>query len=104
MRAGAEIHSARISACSKGSGKMHFMTAGILAAVLGLLIAAACLGIPQLVRTRRQQPNDDTRAYLKETGRSARDIARSNAAVRAAQLQNDVRSQHSPQPENANMS
>ena len=76
------------------------MTIGILAAALGLLIAAACIGIPQLVRTRRQQNDDDTQAYLdddtqaylKETGRSARDIAQGNAAVRAAQQQNDARS------------
>ena len=68
------------------------MTIGILAAALGLLIAAACIGIPQLVRTRHQQPDDDdTQACLKETGRSARDIAQGNAAVRAQQ-QNDARS------------
>jgi hypothetical protein len=31
------------------------------------LIAAACIAMPQLVRTRRQQPDDDdSQAYLKE--------------------------------------
>lgn len=51
----------------------------ILASVLGLLIAAACISIPQLVRIRSQQLEDDGQAYLKETGRSAQDIAQSNA-------------------------
>jgi hypothetical protein len=65
----------------------------IFAAVLGLLIAAACLGIPQLIRIRHQQPNDDdTRAYLRETGRSSRDIAQGNAEVRAQQ-EKDARSE-----------
>lgn len=69
------------------------MAIGILAAVLAVLIAAACIGIPQLVRIRHQQPDDDDAlAYEKETGRSARDIAQENAAVRAQQ-ENDVRSQ-----------
>jgi hypothetical protein len=61
------------------------MAVGITAALLGLLIAAACIAIPQVVRSRRQQPDDDTQAYLKETGRSARDIERANAALRAEQ-------------------
>lgn len=62
------------------------MTAGILAAMLGLVIAAACISIPQLVRKRRSQPDDDdTQAYLKRTGRSARDITEANAAQRARQ-------------------
>jgi hypothetical protein len=68
------------------------MAIGILAAVLGLFIAAACISIPQAVRQRRTQPdNDDTQAYLRQTGRSARDIAESNAALREQQ-QNDARS------------
>jgi len=54
--------------------------------VLGLVIAAACISIPQLVRKRRGQPgDDDTQAYLRQTGRSARDITESNAALRARQ-------------------
>ncbi|MGH3408631.1 MAG: hypothetical protein ACRDRJ_39980 [Streptosporangiaceae bacterium] len=70
------------------------MAIGILAAVLGVLIAAACISLPQLVRSRRSQPdNDDTQAYLRQTGRSARDIAESNTALRARQ-QNDARSHH----------
>jgi hypothetical protein len=62
------------------------MTIGILAAVLAVAIAAACIGIPQLVRIRHQQPDDDDALdYEKKTGRSARDIAQENAAVRAQQ-------------------
>jgi hypothetical protein len=61
------------------------MADAIFAAALGAVIAAACIGIPQLVRVRHQRPDDDTRAYLKETGRSARDIADGNAAVRERQ-------------------
>jgi hypothetical protein len=69
------------------------MAIGIIAAVLAVLIAAACIGIPQLVRIRHQQPDDDDALnYEKETGRSARDIAQENAAVRAHQ-ESDVRSQ-----------
>ncbi len=65
------------------------MTIAIIAAVLGVLIAAACIGIPQLVRVRHQRGDDDTVAYLKETGRSAGDIAQSNSAVRQQQQQDD---------------
>jgi hypothetical protein len=70
------------------------MAIGIFAAVMGVLIAAACISIPQIVRSRgarRQPDDDDTQAYLKQTGRSARDIAQSNAAIRA-QEQNDASS------------
>ena len=70
------------------------MTVGILAAALGVLIAAACISIPQLVRKRRSQPgNDDTQTYLRQTGRSARDISESNAALRVRQ-QKDANSRH----------
>jgi hypothetical protein len=73
------------------------MAIAIFAAVLGLLIAAAALGIPQVVRIRHQQPdNDDTQAYLTATGRSARDIAQGNAAVREQQ-QIDARQQRGRQ-------
>jgi hypothetical protein len=62
------------------------MAIGIFAAALGLVIAVACISIPQLVRRRHTQPdNDDAQAYLKETGRSARGIAERNAALRAQQ-------------------
>ncbi len=69
------------------------MTIGILAAVLGLLLAAAAIGIPRLI-SRRNDPEyaADSRAYLKETGRSARDIAQGNAD-QAAQQENDGGSQ-----------
>jgi hypothetical protein len=70
------------------------MAIGIVAAVLAVLIAAACIGIPQLVRVRHQQPDDDDAlAYEKETGRSVRDIAQGNAAVRERQ-EDDARSEH----------
>ncbi len=52
-----------------------------IAIVLGLLISAACLGIPQFVRLRNQRlDDDDTQAYLKEVGRSAQEVAQGNAA------------------------
>jgi hypothetical protein len=57
------------------------MTIAVIAALAGLLIAVAAIGIPQLVRIRHQRPNDDTQAYLKQTGRSAPEIERGNAAV-----------------------
>ena len=51
-----------------------------MAAVLGLLIATAAIAIPRVVG-HRNNPEDhaDSQAYLKETGRSARDIAEGNA-------------------------
>jgi len=56
------------------------MTIGILAAGLGLLLAAAAIVIPRLVNRRNDPEYDaDSRAYQKETGRSARDIAQDNA-------------------------
>ena len=62
------------------------MAVTVIAIVLGLAISAACIGIPQLVRKRRQRTDDnDTEAYLKETGRSAQEIAEDNAAVESQQ-------------------
>jgi hypothetical protein len=62
------------------------MAIAIICGVIGLAIGAAALGIPQLVRIRHQRPDyDDTQAYLKATGRSAQDIAHSNARVRERQ-------------------
>jgi hypothetical protein len=62
------------------------MDYAVVDGVLGFLIGVACIGIPQLVRKRRQRPDDDdTEAYLKKTGRSARDIAQGNAAVESRQ-------------------
>jgi hypothetical protein len=64
----------------------------VVDAVIGLVIGAACLSIPQLVRIHRQRPDyDDTDAYLRETGRSVRDIAQENAALQSRQ-RNDARS------------
>jgi hypothetical protein len=62
------------------------MTIGIIAAVLGLLIAAACIWIPRIVSRRNDPYNHaDSLAYEKQTGRSAREIEQDNAAVRARQ-------------------
>jgi len=62
------------------------MAIGIFAAALGLLIAAACIVLPRVV-SRRNDPysHADALAYQKETGRSAREIERDNAAIRAQQ-------------------
>ncbi|HTZ30698.1 MAG TPA: hypothetical protein VMC83_42310 [Streptosporangiaceae bacterium] len=58
----------------------------IVDAVLGLLIGAACLSIPQLVRIHRQRPDyTDTDAYLKQTGRSVQRIAQENATLLSRQ-------------------
>lgn len=62
------------------------MAIAIIGGVIGLVLGAAALGIPQFVRIRHQRPDDDdTQAYLKATGRSAQDIAQSNARVRERQ-------------------
>jgi hypothetical protein len=62
------------------------MTIGIIAAVLGLMIAAACIWIPRVVSRRNDPYNHaDALAYEKETGRSAQEIEQGNAAVRARQ-------------------
>ena len=65
------------------------MVIAIIGGVIGLVLGASALGIPQLVRIRRQIPNDDdTQAYLKTTGRSAQDIAQGNARMREQQQDN----------------
>ena len=58
------------------------MTIGILAAALGLLISAAAIIIPRIVN-RGNNPEDhaDSLAYLKQTGRTAQDVARGNAGL-----------------------
>jgi hypothetical protein len=62
------------------------MAIAIIGGVIGLVLGAAALGIPQLVRIRHQRPDDDdTQAYLKASGRSVQDIAQSNARVRERQ-------------------
>jgi hypothetical protein len=55
------------------------MAIGILAAVLGLLLATAAIVIPRMM-ARRNDPEDDaaSRAYLASTGRSAQEIAQAN--------------------------
>jgi hypothetical protein len=69
------------------------MAIAIFAAVLGLLIATVAITIPRLV-ARGNHPEDhaDSQAYLKQTGRSAEDIAHGNAG-QAFQQENDAGSQ-----------
>jgi hypothetical protein len=69
------------------------MTITVVAAVTGFLLAAAAIGIPLLVAIRRNHPEDntDSRAYMKETGRSAQEI---EAEDRALQQENDAGAQH----------
>jgi hypothetical protein len=69
------------------------MLIGILAAVLGLLLATAAIAIPRMV-ARGNDPGDhaDSEAYLKATGRSAEDIARGNAG-RAFEQENNAGTQ-----------
>jgi hypothetical protein len=75
------------------------MTIGILAAVLGLLISAAAIGIPRIIN-RGNNPEDhtDSLAYLEQTGRSAEDIARGNAG-QAFQQNQDVGSRQAQGPD-----
>jgi hypothetical protein len=61
------------------------MAIAIIGGVIGLALGAAAVGIPQLVRMRHQRPDDGGQAYLKATGRTAEDIAQSNARVREQQ-------------------
>jgi hypothetical protein len=66
------------------------MTITIIAVVLGLLISAAAIFIPRVVARRNDPEYDaDSRAYLKETGRSVHDIGRGNAE-QAAQHENEA--------------
>lgn len=66
------------------------MAIAILGGVIGLVLGAAALGIPQLVRIRHRRPDDDDlQAYLKATGRSAQDIAQGNAWARQRQQNTD---------------
>ena len=58
------------------------MAIGILAAVLGVLISAVAIIVPRMVnRGNNPQDHTDSLAYLKQTGRSAEDIARGNAGL-----------------------
>jgi hypothetical protein len=58
------------------------MAIGVIAAVTGLIIAAACIELPRLA-SRHNDPysHADAIAYEKQTGRSAEQIAQDNAAV-----------------------
>ena len=64
--------------------KAFAMAIGILAAVLGLLLATAAIVIPRIV-ARHNDPEDDaaSRAYLASTGRTAQDIAQANRGWKA---------------------
>lgn len=53
----------------------------VISIVLGVVIATACIGLPQLVRVLTTQPDDNSRAYLEQTGRSPTDVAQTNAAL-----------------------
>jgi hypothetical protein len=55
------------------------MIIGILAAVLGLLLATAAIVIPRMV-AHHNNPEDDaaSRAYLASTGRTAEEVAQAN--------------------------
>jgi hypothetical protein len=73
------------------------MTITTVSIVLGLLISAACIGIPQLVRIRnRRSDDDDTRAYLDDAGRSAQDVSQRNAAELQEEIETSRRSQPGP--------
>jgi hypothetical protein len=65
---------------------MPDMAIAIVAAAVGVLIAFACVQVPRLV-ARRNNPYDDAdaKAYERETGRSAEQIEKDNAVVRAQQ-------------------
>ena len=60
------------------------MAIGILAAVLGLLLATAAIVIPRIV-SLHNQPEDDaaSRAYLASTGRSAEEVEQANRGRQA---------------------
>jgi hypothetical protein len=65
---------------------MRLMVIGVIAAILGLIIAAACIEIPRLA-SRHNDPYNlaEADAYEKHTGRSVHKIAQDNAVVRAQQ-------------------
>jgi len=81
------------------------MKYAIVDTLLGLLLAGAAIGIPRVIALRKNHPEDesDAQAYMKETGRSAQDIAESNQAL---QHENDAGSQEAdgsdaPPPSNS---
>jgi hypothetical protein len=62
------------------------MEIAVIAALLGLVIAVACIQLPKLA-SRHNAPYSqaDAREYEKETGRSMQEIEDDNAAERAQQ-------------------
>jgi hypothetical protein len=66
------------------------MEATVISIVLGLVIVAACLGIPQLVRIRTQRPDEDAYGYLKRRNQSPGDGSEQDATLSAED--------HSPGP------
>jgi hypothetical protein len=71
------------------------MAIGILAAVLGLLLATAAIVIPRVVAHRSHGEDDAaSRAYLASTGRSAEEVEQAN---RGRQAPPDARPQERPQ-------
>lgn len=65
---------------------MQVMVVGVIAAVIGLIIAVACIEVPRWA-TRHNDPYNlaEADAYEKHTGRSVHKIAQDNAAVRGQQ-------------------
>ncbi len=61
-----------------------FMLIGIIAAMVVVLIVAACIMIPRRIARRSDTGGAETLTYEKKTGRSAQ-VAQGNAAVRAQQ-------------------
>ena len=55
----------------------------VISIVLGVVISAACIGLPHLVRVLTQKPDDDSKGYLEQTGRSASEVDRENAVLLA---------------------
>ena len=57
----------------------------VISIVLGFVIVAACLGIPQLVRIRTQRPDEDAYGYLKQPAQPSGDNSEQESAVREVQ-------------------
>ena len=54
----------------------------VISIVLGLVIVAVCLGLPQLVRVRTQRPDEDAYGYLKRLSQPSGDNSPQDAASR----------------------
>jgi hypothetical protein len=60
------------------------MVIGILAAVLGLLLATAAIVIPRMVGRHNNTEDDaSSRAYLASTGRTAEEVTQANRGGKA---------------------